>query len=56
MKQNFPSHLIRTKPKAEKTHVISVNITEEQRDFLAEHGLNLSAITRDAIERLRKTR
>ena len=52
MKQNFPSHLIRTKPKTEKTHVTSVNIREDQKQFLEENGLNLSAVTREAIDAL----
>lgn len=32
----------------------SVNVTTEQKKFLEENNLNLSAIVRDAIDELRK--
>lgn len=34
--------------------VSSVNITQEQKDFLDKHGINLSQLVRDSIETLRK--
>ena len=39
-----------------KQVVTSVNITQEQKIFLEKHNLNLSDITRDAIDELRKSR
>ena len=38
--------------RAEDTHVTSVNIRKDQRDFLKKYGLVLSDIVRDRIDEM----
>lgn len=51
---NLNRYIKNKEGKKEQSHTTSINITETHLQFLKEHNLNMSLITRDAIDELIK--